>query len=341
MEKCKLCLINDADKKGSHIVPHFLLKRIENVEGKTGRDNELGFTIDELNTTSYFGRSVTPEKLEEVFGEITDDDIEKNNHPLIVDNFFCSSCEKRFAVVESEYAKSIEVTGNGIYETGVSGALGFLFWSSIFWRMSINEKNGFRLNPEQEEVLRQLLDEHLKDELSEINAELGDLTAEQEKISYKLLRCCNYSISNPTHLVVHPEFSYPFSILLDEYILLITLNDSYRDYQSKDFFGIKDEVGIAPNNNRKGREQILSLNETEFSKVCMGFIYYVENKRVSNIREYLDKLHIRLGGAGIHMPENIKREVFLEITAEEKKLGRKLNNEDLISSVYKVLSRYA
>lgn len=34
MEKCNLCKENDADKKGSHIVPHFLLKRIENIEGK-------------------------------------------------------------------------------------------------------------------------------------------------------------------------------------------------------------------------------------------------------------------------------------------------------------------
>jgi hypothetical protein len=28
MNKCKLCLVNDADKKGSHIVPAFILKTL-------------------------------------------------------------------------------------------------------------------------------------------------------------------------------------------------------------------------------------------------------------------------------------------------------------------------
>jgi hypothetical protein len=83
---CRLCHKKEADKKGSHIVPHFLLKRIENIEGKTQRDYELGFRIDKMGMSSHFGRSVQSEKLEETFGEISDKDIENNTHPLVVDN---------------------------------------------------------------------------------------------------------------------------------------------------------------------------------------------------------------------------------------------------------------
>ena len=73
MKKCKLCNINEADKTNSHIVPHFLIKRIINVDNSNGRDKELGFKIGLDDINSFFGKSVLPEKLEEVYGEVTDD----------------------------------------------------------------------------------------------------------------------------------------------------------------------------------------------------------------------------------------------------------------------------
>lgn len=108
MNKCNLCQNSDADKKGSHIVPHFLLKRIENIDNKTGRDYEIGYKIGSLTSKSHFGRAVQPEKLEETFGELSEKDIDENVHPLIVDHFLCSECEHRFSIMESIYAKTIK-----------------------------------------------------------------------------------------------------------------------------------------------------------------------------------------------------------------------------------------
>src|SRR5690554_2297226 len=108
MRNCLLCDENPADKTGSHIVPHFLAKRIDNEPGESGRDKEMGFVITEDSTTSYFGRSVQPEKLEEIYGEVTDELIENNSIDGIVDNYFCSDCETNLAIIESEYAKTIE-----------------------------------------------------------------------------------------------------------------------------------------------------------------------------------------------------------------------------------------
>ena len=79
MKKCLLCQEREADKTGSHIVPHFLLKRIDNQIGVKGRDNELGFVIGKLETKSYFGRNVLPEKLEKIYGEVDDELIENND----------------------------------------------------------------------------------------------------------------------------------------------------------------------------------------------------------------------------------------------------------------------
>jgi small subunit ribosomal protein S6 len=61
--KCKRCHTNFADKKGSHLVPHFLLKRIENIEGKTQRDYEIGYVFEKFNVSSHFGRSVQDESI--------------------------------------------------------------------------------------------------------------------------------------------------------------------------------------------------------------------------------------------------------------------------------------
>lgn len=115
---CKLCGKEEADKKGSHIVPHFLLKRIINVEGKNQRDYELGFRFDKMGMSSYFGRAVQPEKLEETFGEISDDDIAKNKQQLVVDNYYCSKCENRFSLIESAYSKTLNKTDSKVYESG-------------------------------------------------------------------------------------------------------------------------------------------------------------------------------------------------------------------------------
>lgn len=42
MNKCLLCKQNIADKTGSHIIPSFLMKRIN---GNGMRDHEIGFVI--------------------------------------------------------------------------------------------------------------------------------------------------------------------------------------------------------------------------------------------------------------------------------------------------------
>jgi hypothetical protein len=209
MNKCLLCKKNDADKEGSHIVPHFILKRIENIEGKSNRDYELGFTIEGLNVSSHFGRSVQPEKLEEVYGEITEEDIAKNRHPLIVDNFFCANCENRLSIIENEYSKIIDNALTGEYESGVSAEIGTLFWGSILWRMSINEKSGVKLTEAQNEHLRKLLDTFLPTDINILNTKSLIKSDLVKSISYKLIRCSNLPEGANKWISFHPELNNP------------------------------------------------------------------------------------------------------------------------------------
>lgn len=196
-----------------------MLKRIENVDGKTGRDYELGFVIHGLETTSHFGRSVPVDKLDEVFGTLEEGDLVKNKHPLIVDNLFCDSCEDRFAKIENEYAKTIKNYHKDVYSSGVSSEIGMLFWMSVIWRISINKRSGVELTKSQNEKLRRVLNATLKLDFSKIDLSVMRNLKEAKRVSYRLMRCPNYSAENGTHMVWHPRITHPYSLIIDEFIL--------------------------------------------------------------------------------------------------------------------------
>lgn len=340
-QQCQLCKEAEADKKGSHIVPHFLLKRIENIEGKSERDYELGFVIQEFETKSHFGRSVPVDKLDSVYGELSDEEIAKNKHPLIVDNIFCKQCEENLAKIESEYSKTLKKTDNKVYSSGISSDLGFLFWASVIWRISINNQSGVSLSKGNNEILRRILARTLRPELKDIDFQALRESKDAIRISYKLMRCPDFSEKEATHMVFHPIFKYPYSIIIDEYILLFSFNKNYNDYLTKDFFGIQSEVFKTPSNNFNGEEQIFPLSYEKMLNVNKALIDHIKELRVKKINLFWDKLHVALGGQGRTMPDNIKREIFAELTSEEKRLGRKHNMEDLRNSTYKVLKKYA
>ena len=340
MNNCLLCKKRLADKKGSHIVPHFLLKRIENIEGKKDRDNELGFNIQEFHTESYFGRAVQPDKLNDVYGELSDEEIKNNKHPLVVDNTFCSYCESRFSKIESEYAKTLIKFDSKQYESGISSELGLLFWLSIIWRMSINKKSGVQLTKSESEISRRILNRCLQDKITNIDLKKMQESKDLKKISYRLFRCPNYSEENSTFLLLHPKFGNPYALIIDEYLLLLSFKNNYKDFLSKDLFGVKEEVFQAKINQNKAYENISVLNAESFKKFNSEIIITMKKIRVKWLNEFFNKLHVAMGGYGKIMPDEIRREIMEEITSEEKKLGRQHTLEDVKKSTIKVMRKY-
>lgn len=340
MNNCFLCKNNPADKKGSHIVPHFLLKRIENIEGKTTRDSELGFVIKEFDISTHFGRSVPTDKLEHVFGAITDEEINNNKNPLVVDNFFCSQCEDRFAKIENEYAKTLHTLENNKLP-GILSEIGFLFWGSVLWRISINKQSGMWLSNSQNEILRKILDRTLKKEISEIDFHNLRESEDVLRMSYKLLRCPDYSLQNMTSMLFHPHFENPYSLLIDEFILFFSFNDNYNDFCDKDFFGIKSEVWDAPSNKLQGEEKVYPICNQKMDELNKIMIEHQKNIWMVNLNLFWNNIHSSLGRPGKIMPKEIKKELLDELSSTEKKLGRKYNFEDLKNTTFKVLKKYA
>ncbi len=338
---CKLCNNHIADKTGSHIVPHFLLKRIENEEGKTGRGNELGFVIKTGDTFSYFGREVSPEKLEEVYGDLTEEEIEANSHPLIIDHIFCSQCERKLGVIEEKYSQTLNLKSNNNYSSGVQSALGLLFWASIIWRLSISGNGGMRLSDPQNERLREMLFKILKTDFKEMDLTILKKMKSAKGITYKLIRSPDYSKSSPTFLHFYPDSKYPYTLIIWEYILFFSFSDNYTHFLKDKFFGIQNQIFAASTNKPAGDEELIFYLPIDVMKrFNNGLIEFIKNIRVDSIFSKLDALHVKLGGNGTSMPDIIKKEIMQEITSDEKKIGRAQTAEDLAASSIKVLQKY-
>lgn len=338
---CRLCGKEEADKKGSHIVPHFLLKRVINVEGKTQRDYELGFRIDKMGMSSHFGRAVQPEKLEETFGEISDKDIAHNQQQLVVDNYYCSACEKRFSIIESVYSKTLSKIDTKIYESGVSTILGLLFWGSIVWRMSNHGKSGVKLKHEQEELLRSILDKYLpKEDIKELDSINSDNIDKLSRISYKLIRFNNLEENDAKFLIADPEYDNCFILLIDEFILAFIFDKNYENFEKKGKLELEKLFENVEESELYGNERIHPFAKDVYSNIREKLINIAKDQYYAGVSEYCDIIHRKLGGQGDTMPQEIKNEIFQELALTEKKLGRKYTQEDLVSSAMKVMQKY-
>jgi len=193
MVKFALCLQRGADKKGSLLVPHFLMKTIDNGDGKAGRDLELGFELGKGHVKSYFGGTVLPERLEPVFGEVSDEDIASSRSSMIVDYLLCSHCENRLGKLESGYSASLKNFSEQEYLTNEDSFYSLIFWASIFWRLSVSESKQYELSEQDQEKLRAIIDEGLDVKPGDIATYIDQAKNSINEIGYKLLRCTGYT----------------------------------------------------------------------------------------------------------------------------------------------------
>lgn len=333
--KCKLCQINDATQTGSHIIPSFLMKRVDNIDGSTKRDKELGFAISNIDSKGYFGRDVSPEKLEDVFGEISDDEIENSRSPEIIDNMLCPSCEKRFSVIETEYAKTLNVNQTDSYNTQINKNIAFAFWLSIIWRILVSERHNLKLDPKKEEIIRTILNEHLGDSVEEIK----DLSEQvvQNNIYYKLLRSPNYTKSEAGFVFCKDQQCEPLAIIIGEFVVFFYTRSHCRVDKKFSLFGFEDYRPKCPNNNLINDEHVYTINRDRFKKHINRFVLYSAKETVKTYFNKLDIMHQTiLRGYGNSMPHFLKVQI-IEDMINNNKLGRRHGDKSLAASTFKII----
>ena len=171
--RCALCRNSEATKTGSHIVPNLLLQSMFSFDGKAKRDREISMRecLNQEGTSIFYGRDVKPEAIEADHGApLSDDELDNNVNNLEVDYLFCPGCESRFGILETEYAKFYQDEKYCIHPR-----VAYLFWLSVFWRMTVGRTSIF-MSGEDEFEIRKILDENITSIPKIINStnDMGD-----------------------------------------------------------------------------------------------------------------------------------------------------------------------
>ena len=255
---CKLCLVKPADKKGSHIVPAFILKTLFE------RNKEFVVSIGSEAVENHIGRELTPEQIEDYMGrELTDEEIDQNYIPFIEDNIFCSDCEKKLGHLESMYADKIhkhlskkECDKDEIFTFNNDLGLISLFWYSVILRFSLATHNKFKLKDKEHRAIRNYLNNNLKENIPELKIHV------EKNINLN----CPYPLGiffnsnaikrlSSNSVLEIPKYRNPYFLLFNEYIIILYNKASQVNGMKHSFFDLEKSFDPLRNINYNNNEE--------------------------------------------------------------------------------------
>lgn len=338
MGKCKLCNLNVANKTNTHVVPHFLIESMINVEGKKGRGRELSIAIGKGVANEYFGESVLPEKIEEFLGKttLTDEEVEKikeEQHHFSVDYFFCSDCENRFSEIENIYSKVKPVTQeDNTTLVSIPTSLSFLFWSSIIWRLSVTGISEFKIDSKEEKKLRNILNLILTTNKNQliINCELHKTLI--DKYAYILLKVNGDPKTLPGMCFGNPNLSMPYSFILNNYILLFYKNKKHRNQIKQSFYGLEKLYEHAPLNDIfNNQELIQNISVNDYKDCIDNFTKTQVDSFLKVLKNNLKDIHQK--AFGFKCDESLINQTIHKIVSDNPEIvGGRYSKENIIST---------
>ena len=331
MSICKLCNRKTADKTNSHVIPHFLIQSMINVDGIKGRNRELSVGIGKESITEYFGSAVLPDKIEQYVGhELSVEEIEKQKHHFTVDYAFCSDCEKRFASIESYYSETKSKETNELVINEIDSKLSFLFWASIVWRLSVTNLMDFKLKEKENKKLRNLLDNCLNLKISEVIKKAEYFNSCISNYAYKLMVYPNSENTANRYCYGHPKFQMPYSLIINNYVLLFYVSKSHVNQIKQTFFGFEQLYENAPINiQATENESILKIPEILLESSIAKFVELQCEDFLKSIINQLNNLHLQL--FGLNCSSQIIDATITRIIEENPDiLGGRYNNKRMI-----------
>lgn len=339
MCKCELCKQNKADKKGSHIIPNFLIQSSFAEDGKEGRGNELIFPIS-IVSDFRFGRNVLPERIHQAIGrELRDEEIEKNIKnpiPYINDYFLCSDCEKRLGTIETLYAEAASKaqSKDSYSESPILPHLSHLFWLSVIWRISVTNF-GFKFQEAGvEEDIRDILNNTLRIKAEDI-PDSGVYIERLKKYGYYLTKFEEDNIIKGMYVpptTKRQTSFYPF--LIHNYAFIFTYQEiNVRDIDLNEIhcFGVENYLDKSSINKGYAKELFNFLDKENLYQV----LKYQAEEHASNMEEDLGV--ILSDYFKIQCPKEFIHEVFMSYIAP---IGNRTSSSINAELVLQTLDRY-
>lgn len=226
---CLLCQQRNDFRKGSHLAPNTLIQQFFSVDGSSTRGKEIAkeHVAAELKESKYWGSAVQPEEIDRTFGEVVPDNekIEIKSNPLTRDDVFCDLCEKRFGYIENAYGDYLHGR-----KASVNPVISYLFWISVFWRLSIADMC-VRLSEEDEEKMRLILDQNIPFAQKELKTLKPNDSLKGFK--YCLYHCDNIK-GEVTGLIGNHASRAPYRLIVGNYVIVM-YPESYDDGIQRDY----------------------------------------------------------------------------------------------------------
>ena len=340
---CKLCKSVFADKTGSHMLTAWLIASAFNTKGQK-RDNEIIHKLDgELFRFPFFGRSVSLEKIEESIGrELSDREIVIQKNIFIEDYVFCKKCEKRLKTIEDAFLEKVhrkldkEKFNNKDLAILNEGLITRVFFYSLIWRVSVSKFIGFKLPQNLENKLQDIINKTLELTLERTIQNFNKYSS--NILGFPLIIVKLEKTEHPTEMPIlfHLKYKRPFSIIINDYVILFYEKKRHLRSVKQSFFGITDMINPS---------ELLNYNESDFK------IGYLEEEKVKEIIKKIVEMQVedefnKMRQLYIEMFKNkfgrypgkhLIKKFLKELVINDKKLGVKRTKESILEAMNKSL----
>ena len=318
---CALCK-KEANKTGSHIISHSIIKKAINYKGSILRHKESSFSTQlgsNLKVGYYGGQSLLPEQREEELQKVNQNIENLSENPDTEDYIFCDACEKRFTGIEEYFSGKIlntleaftinqskrdlsEILVLKEFTKSNENAIIKLFFLIQLWRASVSKTKDFKLKAKFEERLRKAL-LLLSSDVRNINFQsIHELLCD---FSMAIVYMKNAPNSDTTNNVVelNPNLNLPYFAILNQFVVIM--------YEKKQQSGgiLSELLGLGSCKNIK---DILSTGLIDSIKI--GFLNNTQRELLLE-NFYRECVHFQIN-SWINKVKYLHRRIFSEQISE-------------------------
>ncbi len=333
---CAICKNREANKTNSHIIPSFLVSMVASSDKSYKRNKEILYEIYGAITKSYIGNEVSPDDVENNFGELSDEELEDYKQTYVARDFiFCSYCEKKLAdLLESPYRNSL--FENRKVETHIS----YFFWLSVIWRMAKFDMLSLKLPTHIVSAMGKRLNSYIK-----ARDLKGDLSYIMQNLpfDYCIVYCKDYCKVGSGFIYSDYDKKEKTLLLILGDVAVYVFFGKTNKFKLAKYYGLANVFSQAKTYKALMKEQVCNVEISCFEKVServvkinQPFVIEEKKKMILNFWKIVKERYMQF------LPNNPSEEfmsvVFNTIYSNEFKVGEKESYKHLAYAFSKALS---
>lgn len=348
--KCLLCELNEADQTGAHIFPAWMVASAFDTEGRT-RGHEVIYTITPFDAPlPFIGRSINETDVINQLGRgLQENEIDEMRNPIIVDNLWCRSCERKFTTAEEYFLEFVHrkiiqnLPDDQITVEPISNANNYLirlFFYSLLFRAHISKGLNFNLTLKTLNRIKNFLNYYLKETRHETLI-LINSSYRKDQIAKYPLRCLKIvNIEPPSGWVYLSDVHFkPYCLIINDYIIQFYGKGNQASFKPSSFFGICDIIRESVN-VKNYKEDIFKLGIIGVSKFQIIRTNYANALTRIRIKNYASMFSLMFKFMYKHLPSPNLVTIFLkELVTEENPLGLRYTKKMIVDAFNRTIDK--